>query len=140
VSTLCSMTRLGKAGSLLCLALLAAGCSSNGSVSGKVTFNGAPMPGGTVTFVPEGGGAGGGSASINPEDGSYSIDKLPKGPMKVTVKAYTPPAVGPMGGKMGKDKGFGPPPGTLPEGVDPGMFNPAAKAKQSGAKAVQVPD
>src|SRR6266699_3398120 len=72
--------------------LLAVGCSK-----GKATVKGTvlyldktdkkykPMPGGYVAFTPVEGG-GGGSVSINPTDGSYSIDKLTLGTMKVTVQ------------------------------------------------------
>lgn len=128
------------------LLLLTAGCSSNGSVSGTVTFDGKPMPGGTVTFVGEGGG--GGSAQINAKDGTYEITKLPKGKMKVSVKPYEPPQMGGRGGPPGMGRGM--PPGmrtgeggapkgaNLPEGVDPSIFNPAAKAE--GSKAVRIPD
>jgi len=39
-----------------CSLLFLAGCGGRGAVSGNVTFNGEPVDGGTITFVPEGAG------------------------------------------------------------------------------------
>lgn len=64
---------------------LAAGCgsSSQGTVSGKVSYKGKPLPGGEVRFFPEA--EGGSFYSAIASDGSYSITKLPRGPAKITV-------------------------------------------------------
>jgi hypothetical protein len=75
---------------LLSFALsLAAGCSSKGTVSGKITYRGKPVTVGTVMFVPEQGG-GGFTASI--QDGEYKVEGLPPGPTKIAVG--TPSASG----------------------------------------------
>jgi hypothetical protein len=63
---------------------LAVGCGSNkGSVSGKVTYQGKPLPSGFVTFVVENGGPM--HAEIQ-GDGSYHFDKVPVGPVKIGVQ------------------------------------------------------
>jgi hypothetical protein len=61
-----------------------AGCggSSQSTVTGKVSYKGQPLKGGTVTIIPQSGGIA--STTIG-EDGSYKIDKVPTGPAKVTV-------------------------------------------------------
>jgi hypothetical protein len=70
---------------LLLSILLVAGCSRSaeqqGEVSGKVTFNGKPLPGGRVTFV----GAKGytGSGIISPQ-GEYSLNS-PLGEVRISV-------------------------------------------------------
>jgi hypothetical protein len=136
VNNVLRFTRSGR-GSLIVLLgfalLIAVGCSSKGSVNGKVTFKGKPLPGGTVTFTPDAGG-GGGSADINPQDGTYKIENLPRGAMKVTVKPYQSTAMrsGPSGAPkdmMAKMKSH------LPEGVE--MKAPGDVEKESGAKAVK---
>lgn len=75
----------------VCLTVVLVGCSSSGpatgEVAGKVTFKGAPVTEGTVTFLnPKEGGSGEGQ--LGP-DGAYSITgKLNVGEYIVTV---TPP-------------------------------------------------
>ena len=119
---------------LLGFVLLAVGCSSKGSVNGKVMFKGKPLPGGTVTFTPESGG-GGGSGEINPQEGTYKVENLPTGKMKVTVKPYQPPVVS-RGGPQGAPKDFmDKMKSHLPEGV--AMKAPGEVEKQSGAKPVK---
>jgi truncated hemoglobin YjbI len=54
-----------------------------GTVSGKVTYKGQPVPGGTITFHPKEGKAV--SAQLQ-EDGTYSADKVPAGDCTVTVE------------------------------------------------------
>jgi hypothetical protein len=69
----------------LALALGVAGCghSSKASVAGKVYYKDTPLKGGNVTFVaPDKQSY---LAEIQ-EDGSYSIDKLPPGEMKIAVE------------------------------------------------------
>jgi hypothetical protein len=75
--------RFGASG-LMLLLILSAGCSSRGTVSGKVKVKDDLIRRGTVTFialdqswtstVPIG------------EDGSYTIAKAPPGPVKISVK------------------------------------------------------
>jgi hypothetical protein len=72
---------------LFALSVLAVGCGSEGTVSGKVYLRGQPVTGGTVHFVPEG--KGGNYASVIGTDGSYSVSKLPLGPAKIGVTGMT---------------------------------------------------
>jgi hypothetical protein len=73
---------------VLVLFLFSGGCSSKGSVTGKVFYQGKPLDGGTVLFVPE---QGGGLTSQIQADGSYSIVKLPPGLVKIAVSTPKPP-------------------------------------------------
>lgn len=68
---------------LFSLSVLAAGCSGQGTVSGKVFYKGQPMTGGMVYFYPEA--KSGNYASIIGTDGTYSIPKVPSGPAKISV-------------------------------------------------------
>jgi hypothetical protein len=54
-----------------------------GDVSGKVTYNGVPLPAGTLAFHPKEGKAIGTKLS---EDGTYAADKVPAGEYAVTVE------------------------------------------------------
>src|SRR5262249_5040643 len=65
------------------LALLVVGCSSEGTLSGKVTYKGEPVQGGSVYFHPEG--KDGNFPSVIQTDGSYSVSKLPRGTAKISV-------------------------------------------------------
>ena len=71
-------------GGLGVLLILSAGCSSKGTVSGKVTVNDEPVRRGTVTFTADSDKPWASSVSIG-EDGSYTIINAPPGPMKITV-------------------------------------------------------
>jgi hypothetical protein len=70
----------------LSLLLLAAGCGSRGTVSGKVLYKGKPLTGGHVVFLHQKGSF---TTAIQ-EDGSYSIDRVPSGPVKIAVTAAGP--------------------------------------------------
>jgi hypothetical protein len=99
-----NMSRRPFAVLVLAAALAAAGCDQNSAtVSGQVTYKGEPLPGGTVTFHGEGGQLA--SAQIN--DGHYAAEKVPPGPVKVTVMVLNVPGLG-AAGKGGMAKG---PPG-----------------------------
>jgi hypothetical protein len=125
---------------VLATALASVGCSGTGTVSGKVTFQNAPMPGGRVVFhfskeTTK-------SAEINPTDGTYSISGMPTGLAKVSVQPIEMGGGGgmrpgmPGGGGAGgppKDKG-GPPKGVLPPDVEK-KFDRST----SPAKAVNIP-
>jgi hypothetical protein len=94
------------AGLLAVAALLgAAGCKSYGDVSGKVTYKGQPLKGGTVTFTTPGKGSV--SAPIA-EDGSYTAARVPAGEARIAVetKSVGPPAQtkGPAAFKRGPPK------------------------------------
>jgi hypothetical protein len=70
-----------------CFALAAlVGCggdSTKASLKGKVTHNGAPVTGGTITLHPASGAPF--PITIKP-DGSFEVGDAPVGPMKVTVE------------------------------------------------------
>jgi hypothetical protein len=84
---------------VLLLGLSAVGCGSKGNISGKVLYDGKPLPAGVVTFVPTSG-QGAFTSRLGP-DGSYSLEKVPTGPVKIAVKAF-PPKQG--GGRRGGGK------------------------------------
>jgi len=71
-------------GGLGVLVILSAGCSSKGTVSGKVTVNDQPVRRGTVTFTAASDKVWASSVPIG-EDGSYTIVNAPPGPVKITV-------------------------------------------------------
>jgi hypothetical protein len=76
--------RLTRAIVLLFVGFLVGGCgSSKGTVSGKVSYNGIPLSDGEVSFLPESG-QGAFNARIK-EDGSYTIEKVPAGKVKIVV-------------------------------------------------------
>lgn len=66
---------------------LSAGCGSKGTVSGKVFFQGKPLPGGLVTFLQDKGAY----HSVIQEDGSYQVSGIPPGPATITVSSPDPP-------------------------------------------------
>jgi hypothetical protein len=76
-------------------ALLAAGCGSQstGDISGVVTYNGEPLPSGTVSFVAE---TGRNRDKVKlagiTSDGSYHIRQCLCGDVRIGVQ--TPPAIG----------------------------------------------
>jgi hypothetical protein len=72
-------------GLAVCLALLVAGCSSRGTVSGTVTYRGKPVPSGNVTFVPERGPA----VTAVIDGGKYTAENVPAGPAKVAVTSVS---------------------------------------------------
>lgn len=77
----------------LLLLLAAAGCGKPvGKVSGKVTLQEKPLPGGYVTFLCEGPNAQTLSSPIQP-DGGYSISNVPVGKVKITVQGVPRPVV-----------------------------------------------
>jgi hypothetical protein len=68
--------------------LVLTGCDrGRGDVSGIVTFNGKPLPGGMVTFVAVNGQA---EASRIGEDGTFTITNIPAGPVRITVVTQPP--------------------------------------------------
>jgi len=101
--------RVGAGALCLCGILLAAGCGGGkkGEVSGKVLYQGKPVRGGTVSFIPEGGGL---MSSAIEEDGSYTVRNVPVGAVKITVEtdSFRPPVMPPGGPGSG-----GPPEGVM---------------------------
>jgi hypothetical protein len=103
---------------LLPLLALATGCSSYGTITGKVTYQNRPLTGGTVLFTSTEG-KGTKSAPIG-ADGSYTIEKMPTGPAKIAVETKSAQVGG--FGRSGPPTSMQPPKGVdLPD-----------KAKSSG--------
>lgn len=94
----------------MCLGLaVLSGCGSSGTVSGKITYEGQPLNGGTVTFIS----SQDGKPYSGPiqSDGSYRVEKIPTGKTKITVQVPEPPQIPDIARKS-----FGPPPGAdVPE-------------------------
>ncbi len=81
----------------MCLCLGLAGCAeSEGTVTGTVTFDGHPIPSGSITFVKSDGGSVRGGSVIR--DGSFQTKLLP-GNYKIEVTAQ-------KAGVKKKQKGF----------------------------------
>src|SRR6476646_10457874 len=77
--------------------VLAAGCGgSTGTVTGSVSYKGTKLKGGLVVFVaPNGTGTTSGEIQ---EDGTYTLDGCPAGPVKVAVQtSYLKPPAGSAG-------------------------------------------
>jgi hypothetical protein len=73
--------------------LFSLGCGKpTGDISGKVTYQGKPVSGGTITFL-DADKRQVGSAILG-ADGEYSLIKVPAGPVKITVTTPTAPTVG----------------------------------------------
>src|SRR5436305_6259282 len=89
-----------------------AGCGTKtAKLSGKVLFQGRPVPGGLVTFYPTDGRGIPASAVIG-EDGAYLVNNVPVGTVKVTVsnlslKKGDHPPIG-MGGPSSFSYGLAP--------------------------------
>ena len=115
--------------------VVSAGCAARGKVTGKVTYKGKAMPGGSVVFIGSGG-VPSGSADIDPANGTYSIE-LPVGERKVAVTPF--PKMNATGGKGGADakgKAYGPP---KDSGAPPDVSK-AFERKETGAKHVPIPE
>jgi hypothetical protein len=59
------------------------GCSKSGTVTGKVIYDGQPIPVGTVTFIPEDSSKKAVQAEI--DGGVFKAERVPPGPVTVTV-------------------------------------------------------
>jgi hypothetical protein len=111
-------------GAALCSALLLVGCGAQtGNLSGKVTYKGNPVKGGTVIFMTAD------TTKVvraNIEDnGNYSAKGLPVGEMIILVEsAWTPPKI-PGGAKTAPPAGQKPPEG-----------HPEAKAGAKGSTLI----
>src|SRR5262249_26957060 len=93
-------------------ALALAGCGPRvGTVSGKVTYKDGPLPSGPLTFI--GGKGDKPQWSALAADGSYQVNNVPVGNVKVTVETTPPmslPGVGAGGMKPPSVPGVPPPP------------------------------
>jgi hypothetical protein len=74
------------AGALLSLA----GCGGTGQISGKVTLDGQPLPGGLVTVYDA---EGVNNSGMIGKDGSYSVANIPLGKVEICI-ATAPPSPG----------------------------------------------
>jgi len=128
----------------LCVGLAvcaAAGCGpTNSSLHGKVIYNGQPLKGGYVTFVPQSGGET--FAAEIKEDGTYDVARITTGKYKVCVdtsnlkpqsQSY---GSGGIGGKAAAK--YKAPEGALPEGYKPSNPHLAQEARNS-SRYVQIP-
>lgn len=102
-----TLARFGRvlAGALcLCGMLMTAGCGGGkGEVSGKVSYKGKPVLGGTVSFAPEKGGV---MRSPIEEDGSFKISNIPPGKTKIMVETESfRPLSANVGGRRGGGSG-----------------------------------
>jgi hypothetical protein len=137
------LARLGGAGLVLGFALLAAGCSGTGTVTGKVTFGNQVVGGGKVLFT-SAEGKGSVSADIEP-DGTYKAEKVPTGEVKVAVDTSSAkPTQGPaVGGPQNKKPGGVapnmplPPADQVPAGADPSKLYGGQQPK---GKYVAIPE
>jgi hypothetical protein len=122
--------RRARLGLGLVLMLGALGCSSSGTVSGKVSHKGQTLGGGTIAFFSPGKSSV--VSQISP-DGSYTIAKIPTGPVKISVETGSAkPAAAP--------KGMAPPPGAAnlpPEAANSPVYG---GQKPSGGKYVPIPE
>jgi hypothetical protein len=129
-TTLPAIGALRGHGWLLLLAACA-GCSSStqGTISGKVTYQGKPVPAGTVVFVPQ---VQGGSFVARIRDGQYKLENCPVGPAKIAVStpANTDPMKRMMGGKMKR-------PPEIQEKLKGGA--PAVGAASNDAPTISIP-
>jgi hypothetical protein len=114
----------------LCAILLTAGCGGKGAVSGKVLYQGKPVPAGTVSFVLEGGGV---VSSLIGEDGSYTIQNVPSGTVKITVETASarPPSA---------QEGRGPKAPKAPEFMMKYSKEKDPKAAERGKRYVPIPE
>src|SRR4051812_20209294 len=86
--------RLGRLVPPALLALALAGCGApTGDISGKVTLNGKPLPGGFVAFLSSGDNPAAVSGVIQP-DGTYSVSRVPVGAVAITIQGVRGPAQG----------------------------------------------
>lgn len=74
-----------RAGSFVFLVLITGCGGQTAKVSGKVTLDGNPLPGGQIWFLPVSGKGTPAMGEINPDDGTYSVPNVPIGEVRITV-------------------------------------------------------
>jgi hypothetical protein len=85
------------------LIVAAGGCGDKkGNVSGKVTYQGKPLPGGFVNFMSSGEKSDLKTSPIK-EDGSYSVSGLPVGPAKISVQGLEKRRLADLPGQGGEN-------------------------------------
>lgn len=97
--------------------LLAAGCGRGDDavgLKGSVTYNGAPVESGTITFTPTSGGTTFGAQVVN---GSYTAEKAASGNYTALVRADRA-NTGPMTREQAAQQASAPPPNYIPETAD----------------------
>jgi hypothetical protein len=99
---------------------LAAGCGSKAAVTGKVTYRGVPVTGGSVTLVASDGTAYSGTIQA---DGTYSIPDVPTGSVQIGVTGPGPAGAGSRAGHGGRGEG-----GAIGRGKSPDGPAPETKA------------
>jgi len=111
---------------LISLAGLGCGGPKTASVSGKVSYKGAPLKGGSVTFLS----AADKKGITTPigEDGAYTFDKLTTGEYKVGVETET---MNNVPGTTGRT--YGPPPGVKTD------YKPPSGGGDGKARYVPIP-
>jgi hypothetical protein len=116
-------------GGVLAVGLASAGCSRSGTVSGKVSYKGETLGGGSVLFFSPGQKSV--SATIGP-DGSYTIAGIPSGEVKIAVETKSAQPTNEEG--MARR---GQPP---KDAVPPGAESPLYKSAGNKGKYVEIPD
>jgi hypothetical protein len=120
------------------LALLGAGCGSGtGTVAGKVYYKDQIVPGGTVVFTNTDGK--GSRTSRIGADGSYKIEDMPAGNVKIAIETESIKPAAPSGQAPGRGAPNMPmpPADKIPAGVDPSKYY--SRGGDSGEKYVQIP-
>ncbi|HKI35265.1 MAG TPA: hypothetical protein VKA46_25635, partial [Gemmataceae bacterium] len=132
-----SLFRICGAALLVTFALLSAGCGGTGTVTGKVFYKDKPLGGGTVVFWNIDG-KGSKTSRIQP-DGSYTMENMPAGPVKITVetKSARPSGAGQAPGQGRAPKMPAPPTDKLPPEAD--MGNVYGAPRPPGEKYVEIP-
>jgi hypothetical protein len=120
------------------LLILSAGCSSKGTVSGKVTVNDEPVRRGTITFTAASDKPWASSVPIG-EDGSYTVINAPPGPVKITVaSANSNPRLGAKfkdrKGSAAKDENTDDMPPSVRNRLRPGPAGPSVPKKYNDAE------
>jgi hypothetical protein len=118
---------------VLCV-LFAIGCSSTGTVTGKLSYRGQTLKGGTVVFFPEGGG--GVFRSPIAEDGTYTVTNVPPGLAKISVETKSiKPIPIPRGVKITP-----PPEATKEASGNPELVTSMFNFQATAHRYVRIPD
>jgi hypothetical protein len=118
--------------------VLIVGCAGGkGDVTGKVSYDGKTLKGGTVTFAPADGEGPSFSGSID-ENGTYTVPNVAAGEYKVCVETES------LKGPAGAGGGAGGPPGMKSSkggGGPPGIGTPdLSKVKDKGMAGRELPE
>jgi hypothetical protein len=107
------------------------GCASNATISGKVTYKGEPLGGGTVLFVAEGKRS---MTTVINSDGTYALANFPAGPVTIAVETASVKQT-----EMPEEaKGMAPPATipNMPEGATQSIYKPRAA---TAVRYVEIP-